>query len=457
MTITTESQQGATEAGIARMPGFYKLTVHERIEMLQRRGPLNESDAAALLNSAHQLQPADADKMIENVIGVLGLPIGVGLNFRINGRDYVVPLAVEEPSIVAALSAAAKLIGGCGGFRARSTDPVLMGQVQLVDLSDPERARAVILEHAVEILELANNLAPNMRTRGGGAREITAQLHHAPESDCAMLVACVYVDTRDAMGANLIDTICEGIAPRLEELTGGRAVLRILSNLSDRSMVHAEAIVSTAALSTKGRDGARVRDDIILANDLARVDPYRAATHNKGIMNGIDAVALATGNDWRALEAGAHAYAARDGSYRALTRWHKNQDGDLVGELEIPIKVGTVGGNLQSNPTTTISRRLLGATTAPELAEVMGAVGLAQNFSALKALVTDGIQRGHMSLHARSVALAAHVPAALFDQVVAKLLQSGEIKLSKARAIVASLQMNPVENAGATDKESGTP
>ncbi len=423
----------------ARMPGFHRLSVTERVQLLRSRGLLSPADHRTLTSGAQRLDLAQADKMIENVIGVMGLPVGLGLNFLINGKDYVVPLAVEEPSIVAALSSAAKLVRAHGGFVTASTRQLLIGQVQVVGLTQSGKARTALLQRRDEIINLANSLHPKMVARGGGVTGIEVLIHAAPDGGRDMLVLHLLVDTCDAMGANLVNTMCEGVAPLVEAITGGKVCLRILSNLTDRSLVRASAVIPAHALAGKGHDGEQVRDGIILANDLALVDPYRAATHNKGVMNGVDAVALATGNDWRALEAAVHAYAARGQGYRALTRWSRNAQGDLVGSIELPLKVGTVGGSLQANPMVAINHRLLGSPGARELAEVMAAVGLAQNFSALRALVTDGIQQGHMTLHARSVALAAGATPEMFDRVVERLLTDGEIKIWKAQLIVAEL------------------
>ena len=427
-------------AALARMPGFYKLSVSERVQLVHERGLLSHQDYRAWLSGEHTLGVAMADKMIENVVGVMGLPIGLGLNFQINGKDYVIPLVVEEPSIVAALSAAAKLVRSAGGFATHSTEPVLIGQVQVVDVTHSGQARIALLQHKDEILNLANSLHPKMLARGGGAKDIEVVIHAAPDGRGDMVVLHLLVDTCDAMGANLVNSMCEGVASLVESITGGRVFLRILSNLSDRAMVWARCVIPTALLDAKGHDGAEVRDGIIRANDLAIVDPYRAATHNKGVMNGVDAVALATGNDWRALEAAAHAYAARGTGYTALTSWSRDAQGHLVGSIEMPMKVGIVGGPLQSNPTVALNHHLLGVKSARELAEVMGAVGLAQNFSALRALVTDGIQHGQMHLHARSVAIAAGATADIFDEVVNRLQADGEIKIWRAAQIVAELR-----------------
>jgi hydroxymethylglutaryl-CoA reductase len=432
----------------SRFPEFYKLSVTDRVRVIHERGWLSAQDYQALISGDHTLKINKADKMIENVVGVMGLPVGLGLNFLINGRDYIIPLVVEEPSIVAALSSAAKVVRGAGGFQVESTEPVLIGQVQVVDVPHVAKAKSALLQRKGEIINLANSLHPQMVARGGGAQDLEVHLHARPEGG-DMLVVHLLVDTRDAMGANLVNTMCEGVASLVESISGGRVFLRILSNLTDRAMVRARCVIPVEQLGgTKGHTGEEVRDGIVLANEFASIDPYRAATHNKGVMNGVDAVALATGNDWRAIEAAAHAYAARGGRYTSLTRWYEGPKGELIGELDIPMKVGIVGGPLQSNATVALDLRLLGVKTARELAEVMGAVGLAQNFSALRALVTEGIQQGHMTLHARSVAVAAGATPEIFDTVVERLVESGEIKIWKAQEIVVQVRK---EARGASD------
>ena len=438
----------------SRIPQFYKMSVPERVRIVRDRGLLGPEDYQNLQSGRHTLSVQLADKMIENVIGVMGLPVGLGLNFLINNKDYVVPLVVEEPSIVAALSSAAKLARQASGFEVESQEPRLIGQVQIVDVPDPARARASLLQRKAEILNLANSLHPKMIARGGGAKDIEVFIHPSQGPGGDMVVLHLLVDTCDAMGANLVNTMCEGVASLVENIAEGRVFLRILSNLTDRALVRARVRIPTALLTGKGFDGAQVRDGIIVANDFARVDPYRAATHNKGIMNGIDAVCLATGNDWRAIEAGAHAYAARGGRYTSLTKWKAAENGDLVGELEIPIKVGIVGGPLQTNPTVALNLRMLGVSSARELAEVMGAVGLAQTFSALRALVTEGIQQGHMTLHARSVATAAGVPQEMFDTVVERLIASGDIKIWKAEEIMAGVREQSVPGKRVSEAET---
>jgi hydroxymethylglutaryl-CoA reductase len=421
-------------------PSFHKLSVQERVRTVRDRGLLSSQDYKALVNGETILDLSNADAMIENVIGVMGVPVGLGVNFLINGKDHVVPLAVEEPSIVAALSFAAKTARAAGGFSTSSSDPILIGQIQLVDVPHPSKARQLLEQRKEEVLNLANSLHPRMVARGGGAVDLEVILHPATNDSVEMLVAHLLVDTRDAMGANLVNTMCEGVASFIESITGGKVFLRILSNLADRSLVRAAVKIPTDKLGNNGYDGEQVRDGIIIASQFAAVDSYRAATHNKGIMNGIDAVALATGNDWRAVEAGAHAYAARGTHYTALSRWTRDEDGSLVGEIELPIRVGIVGGPLQSNPQVGMNLRLAKVESSRELAEMMATVGLAQNFSALRALVTDGIQRGHMTLHARSVVTAAGATPEIFDSVVDRLVESGEIKIWKAEEVISEVR-----------------
>jgi hydroxymethylglutaryl-CoA reductase len=403
------------------------------------------------------LDLAAADKMIENVVGVMGLPLGLGMNLLVNDKQYIVPMVVEEPSVVAALGSACKLVRQSGGFRAEATDPILIGQIQIVNLKNIESAKQELRKHRLDIVNLANSFHPNMVARGGGARDIELHVHPLPSSGRPMLVVHLLVDTRDAMGANLVNGMCEGVAPLIESITGGEVFLRILSNLTDRALVRANCVIPVEKLGGRGYTGEQARDGIIVAGDFASVDPYRAATHNKGIMNGIDPVAIATGNDWRAIEAGAHAYASRSGRYSSLTTWSADEQGNLCGAIEIPIKVGIVGAPIESNPTVALNLRLLGVESATELAQVMGAVGLAQNFAAIRALATEGIQKGHMTLHARSVVTAAGAPQDAFDEVLDRLIQSGVIKVWKAQEIVNEVHEERRQNTGArkrTSKES---
>mgnify|MGYP001278647753 FL=1 len=443
--MASQSKTEQDQQGSSRIPNFFRLNINQRIAALHQRGLLSQEDVQQLTTGSHQVQLNVADKMIENVVGVFGLPMGVALNFLINNRDYVIPLVVEEPSIVAGLSGAARLARLGGGFVAEEVTPILIGQVQVVIDGDPETAKSVLLENKEEILALANSLHPKMVARGGGALDIEVFDYKAEHDGRLMVVMHLLVDTRDAMGANLVNTMCEGVASLAETLTGGKVFLRILSNLTDRAVARASVRIPIQNLEGKGFTGEEVRDGIVLANDLALADPYRAATHNKGIMNGVDAVAIATGNDWRAIEAAAHAFAAASGRYKALTVWHKDEPGYLVGEIAIPMKVGTVGGSLETNPSVRINHRLLGSPNASELAGIMAAIGLAQNFAALRSLSTDGIQQNHMNLHARSVASSAGVSDEHFETVVEGLIESGDIKVWKAQEIAKNLARKIVQ------------
>ena len=423
----------------SRIPNFYKMPINERLDAVYERGLISKKDYKLLKNQQQQLDINSADKMIENVIGVMGMPIGLGLNFLINDKEYVIPMAVEEPSIVAALSAAAKISRSGGGFKTECTDPILTGQIQVVAIKNLEQARNDLLSRKQEIIDLANSFHPRMVARGGGAIDFSIKTYPMESFEEEMLVLNINVNTQDAMGANLVNGMCEGIAPLIESITEGKVFLRILSNLTDQSIAKGIMRIPLKCLSKEGYDPEQIRDGIIIASDFAKADPYRASTHNKGIMNGIDAVALATGNDWRAIEAGAHAYASRHGRYSSLSEWKKDKNGDLIGTIEIPLKVGIVGAPIESNPAVALNLRIMNLDSATELSGVMAAVGLAQNFSALKALSTDGIQKGHMTLHARNVVKAADAPHEIFDDVLEELLVSGEIKVWKAREIVQNL------------------
>lgn len=424
----------------SRITGLYRLSLDERIDELERRGWLSPADARVLRHRGEVLTAQAADKIIENVIGVFALPLAVAPNFVVNGRDYLVPLVVEEPSIVAALSDAARLARETGGFESRCDESLLAGQIHVSALADIGAAESALQASTDELLQRANEVHPRLVARGGGVREIEISRLRVGDRGEGLRVHLL-VDTCDAMGANLVNTICEAVAPRVAELCGGRITMRILSNLADRSIVEANVRYRVRDLATETLDGASVRDAIVLASEIAMADPHRAATHNKGIMNGVDALAIATGNDWRAVEAGAHAFAARNGRYEPLTRWTTDADGDLLGLLRMPVKVGVVGGTLDANPAAAMGLELSGVTSATELAALMGAVGLAQNFAAIRALSTTGIQRGHMRLHARSVAAAAGATEPVFERVVERLIASGEIKEWKARQILADLDV----------------
>lgn len=390
-----------------------------------------------LLASMRGLSLEQANRMIENVIGGLTLPLGVAVNFRINGRDYLVPMALEEPSVVAAASNAARMARSGGGFYSSTTGPLMIGQVQVVDLQDPYAARMKVLAAREEVLKKANEQDPVLVSLGGGAKDLEVKVIHARSGP--MLIAELIVDCRDAMGANAVNTMAEAVAPLIERLTGGRVYLRIISNLATRRLVRAWARFPKEAIG-----GEEVVEGVVQAYEFALADPYRCATHNKGIMNGIVAVGLATGQDIRALEAGAHAYAARTGRYSPLTTWEKAADGDLVGTLEMPMAVGIVGGATKANPIAQLSLKILGVKSAQELAEVMGAVGLAQNFAALRALATEGIQRGHMKLHARNIAAMAGATGELIDLVAQRMVEEGKIRVDRAREILAELQAHHI-------------
>jgi hydroxymethylglutaryl-CoA reductase len=421
----------------SRIEGFYRLTWSERLGRLAQHSGLNPSDLESLCD-ASPLAFEAADHMIENAVGVVGLPLGVGLNFLVNGRERLVPMAIEEPSVVAACSSAARLIRNAGGFFAEADAPLMIAQIQLIEVPDPAAAMQRVQAATPQLLATVNAIHPNMLRRGAGARRV--EVRHLPDTPCgAMLVVHLIVDVGDAMGANAVNSMAEAVSPTIEELTGGQARLRILSNLADQRLARARVRIPFRFLDTTGFGGEEVARRMMQAWAFAAADPYRATTHNKGVMNGIDAVAIATGQDWRGIEAGAHAYAVRDGRYGPLSRWVVEND-TLVGSIELPLAVGIVGGNLECNPRATLSLRLLGATSARDLAAVMAAVGLGQNFAAMRALVTDGIQRGHMALHARGLALAAGTPEELVDQVVEQMIACGEIKLSKAREILASVR-----------------
>lgn len=413
----------------SHIQGLYRLTVAERIDKLAAAGWLPAAEAERLRQGRHTLPVVAADRMVENVVGVFGLPFAIAPNFVVNGREHLAAMAIEEPSVVAGLSMAASLARKTGGFKTSRTESLLIGQVHVAGITDVDAATARLTAARDELLEICNKPHPRLLDRGGGAREV--EIRTLELADGAPVIAVhILVDTCDAMGANLVNSMCEAAAPRIAELCGGEVALRILSNLADRSVVRCRV---RYMLSDEVRDG------IVLASDIACADPYRAATHNKGIMNGVDAIAIATGNDWRAIESGAHAYAARRGSYRPLATWSVGDDGGLVGEIEIPLKVGTVGGNLGANPGASLGLELCAVASAQQLAELMAAVGLAQNFAALRALATSGIQAGHMKLHARSVASSAGVAEEIFDDVVNELIASGDIKVWRAREIAAAM------------------
>lgn len=415
----------------SRIPGFYKLSPEERLKVVKEFAELSEEEAAVLGNTG-SLGTDLADRMIENVIGGFTLPLGIATNFKINGRDYLIPMALEEPSVVAAASNAAKMARARGGFSASATEPRMIGQIQLVDVPDPEAAKREIIDGKEEILGLANQQDPVLVKLGGGAKDLEARIVETRIGK--MVVVHLVVDCRDAMGANAVNTMAEAVAPLLESMSRGRAVLRIISNLAVHRLARAKAVFAREALG-----GEEAVDAILEAFALAEADRYRCSTHNKGIMNGVVAVAIATGNDTRALEAGAHSYAALNGDYKPLTRYYKDDQGDLVGEIEIPAAVGVIGGATAVHPAARANLKILGVKTASELAMVMASVGLAQNLAALRALATEGIQRGHMSLHARNIAVMAGAEGELVDKVAQKLVAEGKVRLDRAREILKEL------------------
>jgi hydroxymethylglutaryl-CoA reductase len=420
----------------SRLPGFYERSVEERVEQIAAWAGLSEEERTLLAGAG--LATSRADQMIENVVGIHGLPLGIATNFVVNGRDFLIPMAIEEPSVVAAASFMARIVRQAGGFRTCSTEPVMIAQMQILDLPDPWAARFDLLCQKQRLLDLANQTDPVVVSLHGGARDL--ELRVLPETPAGpMLVAHLLYDTRDAMGANTVNTAAEALAPLVEEITGGRVHLRILSNLADHRLARAHCTIPPAALAFGDYEGEQVVRGIVEAYAFAAVDPYRAATHNKGIMNGIDAVALACGQDWRAIEAGAHAYAARTGRYTSLSTWSRGRDGSLVGTLELPLAVGTVGGATRVHPGAQVALKIVGANTARELAEVMAAVGLAQNLGALRALATEGIQRGHMTLHARQVAMAAGATGDQVAAVAARLTIEGKVRLDRAQTILQEM------------------
>ncbi|MCU0511285.1 MAG: hydroxymethylglutaryl-CoA reductase, degradative [Anaerolineae bacterium] len=393
-----------------------------------------------VLRGVHGLSPAQADNMIENAIGLYGLPLGIATNFLINQRDYLIPLVIEEPSVVAAMSNAARLFRAGGGFSTSSDDPIMIGQIQLLDIEDVATAAQAILNQKAMLLAEADKTGGSIIRRGGGARDLEVRVF--PQTSIGpMIVVHLLFDTREAMGANAINTAAEHLAPFLETLTGGRANLRILSNLTDRRKARAEGMIPAAELARGDLSGREAVQAIVEAGVFAEVDPYRATTHNKGIMNGIDAVLIATGNDWRAVEAGAHAFAARGGTYTSLTRWWQDDAGNLRGSIELPLAVGVVGGATRVHPVAQVALKILGIHSARELAEIVAAAGLAQNLAAIRALATEGIQQGHMRMHARQLAAAAGAADDEVRSIAQQMIAEGTIRLERARELVAEMRM----------------
>ena len=417
----------------SRIAGFYKMSMTDRQNKIHEIVNLNQDDIDYLKDSTSTLEKAGQGFYIENTIGVQQIPIGIATNFTINGEDVLIPMAVEEASVVAAASNSARVARVAGGFKTSNTPPIMIGQIQIINVPNPQYVREVFLEHEEEIIEIANKQDPILVKFGGGCRGINVKVLPQTKTE-PMVIVELLVDVRDAMGANAVNTMNEAVAPLLEELSGGKALLRIISNLATQRMVRARAIFKASELATKTMTGKEVVDGILHAYAFADTDPYRASTHNKGIMNGIDAVALATAQDWRAIEAGVHTYAAikEPGKYSSLTSWEKNENGDLVGVIEIPLAVGLVGGVAKIHPLAQIAFKIMNLTIpggALKLAEIMACVGLAQNFGALRALASVGIQAGHMKLHARNLAASLGAKGETIDKIV-DLLSQRKLKVT---------------------------
>lgn len=411
--------------------GFYKLSPKERLAIVADFAGLTDEETSLLENTG-SLTMEKADHMVENVIGVFPEPLGLGVNFQINGKDYLIPMATEEPSVIAAASYAAKMVRDGGGFHTSSTAPIMIGQIQVVKLENAELAKKQVLEAKQLLLKKANDQDPVLNSFGGGAKDLEARV--IDTSMGQMLIVHLFVDCRDAMGANAVNTMAEAVAPVIEELTGGHVYLRIISNLATKRLAKAWCTVPKDSLG-----GEAVVEGIAYASAFAAADPYRAATHNKGAMNGIIAVVLATGNDHRAIEAGAHAYAALNGAYTSLSKWTKNANGDLEGAIELPMAVGLIGGAVKTHPIARIAMKILDVKSANEFAEVLAAVGLAQNLAALRALANEGIQRGHMSLHARNIAITAGAKDELIDLVASQMVKERKVRVDRAKEILEEL------------------
>ena len=413
----------------SQISGFHNLKPLERIRIVKEFAALTDEEVS-ILQSTGSLELEQADRMIENVIGTMPIPLGVATNFLINGRDYLIPMAIEEPSVVAAASNAARMARVRGGFNTSSTGPIMIGQIQVVGVADPFGARMKILSAKSEILQKANEQDPVLVSKGGGAKDLKVKVIETAVG--SMVIVEILVDCRDAMGANAVNTMAEAVAPLVEKVSEGRVYLRIISNLATERLARARTTVAKEALG-----GEEVVDGVVNAYAFAAADPYRCATHNKGIMNGVTAVVLATGNDSRAVEAGAHAYAARTGRYSPLTTWEKNSEGDLVGTIELPMAVGLIGGATAVHPIAKIAVKILGVKTATELGEVIAAVGLAQNLAAIRALASEGIQEGHMKLHARNIASTAGATGDLIDQIADQMVKERKIRIDRAKELLA--------------------
>ncbi|MEE8358603.1 MAG: hydroxymethylglutaryl-CoA reductase, degradative [Candidatus Hydrothermarchaeales archaeon] len=416
----------------SKISGFYKLSPDERLLIVKKYAGLSDEEADVIRNTGG-ISMDQVDRMIENVVGTMDVPLGIATNFLINGADYLIPMAIEEPSVVAAASNAAKMARVKGGFKCESSDPVMIGQIQLIGVDDAALAKEQILGEKEGIIDLANKQDPILVKFGGGVKDLKVRVIDTIRGP--MVITHLLVDCRDAMGANAVNTMAEAVAPMIERITGGRVLLRIISNLAVYRTAKAEAVFAKEAIG-----GGAVVDAVVDAYAFAAADPYRCATHNKGIMNGVSAVVLATGNDTRAIEAGAHSFAAFNGSYKPLTSYEKNVDGDLVGRIEIPMALGLIGGATAVHPIAKANVKILGVKTASELGEVMAAVGLAQNFAALRALATEGIQRGHMELHARNVAVMAGAEGDMIEKVVGILVRERKVRIDRAKEVIEELK-----------------
>ncbi len=421
----------------SRIAHFYDRPLNERLLSLAEARGLSPDELAPFLSAG--LSAEQADHMVENGLGTFALPLGIGLNFIVNGVEVLVPMVIEEPSVVAGASFMAKLVRAGGGFTATATAPEMIGQIQLLGIDDMQAASRKLEQHKAELIAEADAVDPLLKKFGGGARDLEIRLINDSPIGPFMVLHLIY-DVRDAMGANAVNTACERLAPRIEAITGGRVHLKILSNLADRRMAKAVCTIPVSELAFQSYPGEQVRDGIITAWAFAAADPYRAATHNKGIMNGVDAVVIATGNDWRAIEAGAHAYAARGGSYTSLSRWGKDEQGNLTGELEMPMAVGIIGGATRVHPTAKAALKLMGVQSASELAGIIVSVGLAQNLAALRALSTEGIQQGHMTLHARQVAIAAGAEGELIEKVAGQMVAEKTVRIDRAEEILKAIK-----------------
>ena len=428
ISLIAENWQEIAMKKSSHASAFYKLNPEQRLIFVKEFAGLTDEECH-LLQTMGSLPMDLADRMIENVIGMMPMPLGIAVNFLINDRDYLIPMAIEEPSVVAAASFAAKMAREGGGFHTSSTPPVMIGQIQVVGIKDPHAAKMRLQQARDEIVKKANEQDPVLVSAGGGARDLNAKVIDTQQG--LMLIAELDVDCRDVMGANAVNTMLEAVAPLVERITGGRVYLRIISNLAVKRLARAWCVVPKEAVG-----GEEVVDGIVSAYAFAAADPYRAATHNKGILNGIIAVILATCNDHRAIEAGAHAYAVKNGYYTSISTWEKNENGDLVGSVELPMAVGLVGGAVRTHPIAKIAVKILGVKTANEFGEVLAAVGLAQNLGALRALASEGIQRGHMSLHARNIAIAAGATGELVDIVAAEMVKERKVRMDRAKEIL---------------------